>query len=239
VVRGRCWPRAGCSTVDVATVWPSRVGSPWILRWPPSVVLVREPQDELADRDGCRWSAGFRASGCVVPFPGDESAVPGQQGRRRDGKDRCPPVTGDELGEGAEPEPVRGLVAQACAELAVQDPVLVSQDQELGVPAGLTTKQDSGNREQVPGHAVQQRDDHARIVSTGTVGPLTSSDEYLGGRGSQVCGDPDGQDSPKWTTGEPERRSPSLTHIRRHCSLGPHGSADRAPLTPGLLRDQV
>jgi hypothetical protein len=124
----------------------------------PSAVLFREPQDELADCDRCRWSARCLASGGVVLFPGDEFAVPGQQGRWRDGKDRRPPAAGDVPGEGAEPEPVSGLVAQALSQLAVQDRVLVSQDQEFGVSAGLMAKQHCGDREQVPGRAVQKGD---------------------------------------------------------------------------------
>jgi hypothetical protein len=151
-------------TVDAAMVWPSRASSPWILRCPHRLFSVASRRTSWRIAMGVAGRPG--SSGCVVPFPGDESAVPGQQGRRRDGKDRCPSATGDEPGQGAEPEPVRGLVAQVCAELAVQDRILVSQDQELGVPAGLTAKQCAGNREQVPGHVVQQRDDHARIVST-------------------------------------------------------------------------
>jgi hypothetical protein len=58
----------------------------------PSAVLGGKSHDELANRGGCGRAARFRASGCVVPFPGDECAVPGQQGRRCDGKDRRPPV---------------------------------------------------------------------------------------------------------------------------------------------------
>ena len=132
----------------------------------PSAVLGGKPHDELADRGRCRWSARCRAPGRVVPFPSDKFAVPGQQCRRCDGKDRCPPVARDESGEGAEPEPVRWLVLRALSELAAEDRVLVSQDQELGVPGGLAAEQRSGDREQVAGHVVGQRDDHAGIVST-------------------------------------------------------------------------
>jgi hypothetical protein len=90
-----------------------------------------KPQDELADRGRCGRSARCCASSRVVPFPCDEFAVPGQQGCRCDGKDRRPPAAGDEPGEGAEPEQVRRLVAQALVELTAEDRVLVSQDQEL------------------------------------------------------------------------------------------------------------
>jgi hypothetical protein len=53
----------------------------------PSAVLVCEPQEEFADCGRSCWSAWFRASGCVVPFPSDEFAVPGQQRCWCDGKD--------------------------------------------------------------------------------------------------------------------------------------------------------
>jgi hypothetical protein len=99
----------------------------------PSVVLGGTPHDELADRGRCRAAARCCASGRVVPFPGDEFAMPGQQGCWRDRKDRCPPAAGDEPGQGAEPEPVRGLIAQALSQLAALDRVLVSKDQEPGV----------------------------------------------------------------------------------------------------------
>ncbi|AHH98693.1 hypothetical protein KALB_5331 [Kutzneria albida DSM 43870] len=57
----------------------------------PLRVLGRHADDEVLDRCRGRWTP-WAAPVAVVPFPGDQPPMPGQQGRGRDGKD-LPPAT--------------------------------------------------------------------------------------------------------------------------------------------------
>ncbi|MFI9811355.1 hypothetical protein [Saccharothrix variisporea] len=68
----------------------------------PSWVLPGEPQYERVDRRPGRWApdASPRA---VVPLAGHESAVPGEQGARRDREGLLPSATIEQLGQGGEP----------------------------------------------------------------------------------------------------------------------------------------
>ena len=76
----------------------------------PAWVLGGQTDDELLD---CRCSRGTSApAACgVVPLPGDQPAMPGQDRGRRDRKDLGPARTRQQPGQGRQPHPIGRCVA--------------------------------------------------------------------------------------------------------------------------------
>ncbi|GAA3352472.1 hypothetical protein GCM10017744_001590 [Streptomyces antimycoticus] len=75
-----------------------------------SAVLAGETQYEVFDGGLRGRPSGTAALSRVVPAVGDEFAVPGQERAGRDGEDLGPAAAGDQLGQGGEPQAVRGFV---------------------------------------------------------------------------------------------------------------------------------
>lgn len=65
-----------------------------------------------------------------------------------------------QLGQGGEPEPVRGLVADQARQLPAKHRVLVSQHKKLRILRGLVAEQHRWDGQQLPGHLVPQGHDH-------------------------------------------------------------------------------
>jgi len=93
--------------------------------------------------------------------------VPGEQGARRDREDLPPPPTIHQPGEGGEPEPIGGLVADRTRKLSAQDRILVLQHEQLGVLHHLAAQQHRRHGQQLPGDLVQQGHDHPDMLSSG------------------------------------------------------------------------
>ncbi|WP_223887002.1 hypothetical protein [Streptomyces viridosporus] len=127
-------------------------------------------EGELLERGFDGWTAGSTASGGVVPLRHDQSAVPGRQGPRGDREDRSPTAAGDECGQRREPEPARGLVAHRPLEPPTQHRVLVPQHGQLRVLGRVAAQEHRRDGQQLPGHLVQQRHDHSRMIPTAPEG---------------------------------------------------------------------
>ncbi len=90
----------------------------------PLWVLGGHADDQFLDRCCGRRTSGLAARG-VVPLPGDQPAMPGQNRGRSDRKDLCPAATGQQPGQGGQPQPVDGLLVHP-GDLAAQYGVLVA-----------------------------------------------------------------------------------------------------------------
>jgi len=97
----------------------------------PQRVLLRQADGQPGDAPSRRRAAGPAPLAGVV-FPGGEPAVPGQQRRRRHGKDLRPAPARDEPGKRGEPDPVGGFVPHPPG-VPAQHRVLVPEHQQLGV----------------------------------------------------------------------------------------------------------
>jgi hypothetical protein len=120
----------------------------------PARVLTGQVKNELLDRRVGRWSSGGTSTCAVVPLPGDESAMPGQDRRGLDGENLVPAPSGQQRGQGGEPEAVRWLIPDSAAELATEDDVLVSEHEQFSVLTGVMAQQHSGDGQQAAGQLV-------------------------------------------------------------------------------------
>jgi hypothetical protein len=115
----------------------------------PGGILDCHANDQLLDRCCGRRTSGMATCG-VVPFPRDQSAVPGHDGGGSDREDLCPAATWHEPGEGSEPHPVDGPVVHP-SDLSAQHGVLVPQHQQLSILAQVSPHQ-HGAQTQQPAH---------------------------------------------------------------------------------------
>jgi hypothetical protein len=129
----------------------------------PRRVLRRDADHQFADR-GCRGRPSRTPPAGVVPFTGDQPPVPGEQSRRCHREHFTPAVAGDELGQCREPQPVTRLVADP-ADLTAQHRVLMTQDQQLGVPGHRTPGQHHQAAEHAAHKQVDNREDHPAMIS--------------------------------------------------------------------------
>jgi hypothetical protein len=127
----------------------------------PPWILPGQPHNERPDRYRGGWASGTPARG-VVPLRGEEPAMPGKQGAGGDREDLTPVAPGNQPGQGCEPEPVGGLIADRSGQLAAQDRVLVPQHQQFRLLRRLATQEHRWNSQQLPSHLVEQGHDHAR-----------------------------------------------------------------------------
>lgn len=118
-----------------------------------------ESQHECVDGCSSRWTSGTSTRG-VVSLAGHEPAVPGAQGVRRDREDLWPMATVHQSGQGGEPEPIGGLLADRPASCQRRTVFLVPQHEQFGVFAGLAAQQHRRHGRQLPGHLVQQGHGH-------------------------------------------------------------------------------
>jgi hypothetical protein len=102
----------------------------------PAWILLRQAQHQRPDLRPYRRTA--RPAPGISPFPGDQVAVPAQQ-RGWGNHERCPPQSGQELGQGREHRTVGWLQIQAL-DLATQHRDLVTKDQDLDLLRPLATQ---------------------------------------------------------------------------------------------------
>jgi hypothetical protein len=122
----------------------------------PARVFASQIKDELLDRRASGWPPG-RASACaVVPLPGDESAMPGQDRRGLNREDVAPAAAGEQRGQRGEPETISRLVPDLTGDLAPQYGVLVPEHEQFGVFGGVTVQQHRGDGQQSSGQVIQQ-----------------------------------------------------------------------------------
>src|ERR1019366_4032189 len=129
----------------------------------PPRVARRGADDELADR-GCRGRPPGTPPAGVVPFAGDQPPVPGQQRRRGHREHLALPAPGNQPGERGEPQPVTRLVADP-AGLAAQHRVLMTEDQQSGIPGHPASAQHHQAGEQAAHDQVDAREDHSGMIS--------------------------------------------------------------------------
>ena len=128
---------------------------------PPSRIIRRHVEYELADR-GCRgWPSGTPATR-VVPLACGQPPVPGEQRRRGHREHLAPLAAGDQPGQCRQPQPVARLVADP-ADLAAKHGVLVPEHQEPGVLGHLAPGQHHQAAVMITGYvpAIRLPADHA------------------------------------------------------------------------------
>jgi hypothetical protein len=108
----------------------------------PQRILLRQANDQACDSRGCWWAAGLAPVAHVVLLRG-QSAVPGQDRRRRHGEDFAPAPARYEPCQRGEPGPVVRLVPHP-ADVSAQHRVLVPEYQQLSILRPVATEhQDS------------------------------------------------------------------------------------------------
>jgi hypothetical protein len=145
-------------TVDGATGTPSLVSSPWIRRWPPQRILLRQADDEPGDARDRGRAAGLAPLARVVLLRG-QPAMPGQERRRCHREDFGPAVTRYEPSQRGEPDPVGRLVTYR-AGVAAQHRVLVPEYQQLGILRQVRTEHLDGQAENPANYQVDDLERH-------------------------------------------------------------------------------
>ena len=108
----------------------------------PQRILLRQPDGKPGDAPGCRRTTGLALLARVVLSRG-QSAVPGQQRRRRHGEDLCPAPAGEQPRQRREPQPVSRVVPDP-ADVAAEHRVLMPEHQQLsGLRPAAAEHQDS------------------------------------------------------------------------------------------------
>lgn len=165
VRRGAGSTPAACKisqTVDGAIRCPSRANSPLDSAVAPPWVLPRQPQHQLLQRGHRRWTPSASTSSDVVPLRSDKSAVPTQQRPWGDQEDTAPAEQRRQRGQ---PKPVCWLITDRTVNLSPQHRVLMSENEQLGVLAGVPAQQYRRHGQQRTSCSVQQRNDHPGSIS--------------------------------------------------------------------------
>jgi len=131
----------------------------------PNVVLPCPMQHQLLQRGRRRCTPGVSTSSGVVPLPGDQAAVPAQQRPWGDQKDAAPAAAQEQRRQRGLPEPDCGLIADLTVDLSPQHRVLMSENEQLGVLAGVPAQQYRWHGQQRTSCSVQQRNDHLGSIS--------------------------------------------------------------------------
>jgi hypothetical protein len=105
----------------------------------PGGIFSCHPNDQLLDRC-CGWRTFEMATCGVVPFPRDQSAVPGHDGGGSDREDLGPAMTWHKPGQGSQPHSADGPVVHP-SDLSAQHGVLMPQHQQLGILAQVSPHQ--------------------------------------------------------------------------------------------------
>ena len=140
---------------------------------PPRRVLRRHTDHERPDRGWRGRPPGTPPAG-VIPLPGDQPPVPGQQRRRGHREHLTPPAPGDQPRQRRKPEPVAWLVTDP-ADLAAQHRVLVPEHQEFGILGHLTPGQHHHTAEEAAREQVDNREDHSAMIPTRQAAQARSS----------------------------------------------------------------
>src|SRR6266568_5709363 len=124
----------------------------------PQRILLRQPDGKAGDAPGCRRTTGLALLARVVLSRG-QSAVPGQQRRRRHGEDPCPAPPGEEPRQHREPQPVSRVVPDP-ADVAAEHRVLVPEHQQLSSLCPVTAEHQPSRTEDPARQQVDDLEQH-------------------------------------------------------------------------------
>ena len=130
-------------------------------------------QDKFLDRRVGGWASDSAAVCGVVPFGGDELAVPGEQRGWGDREGVAPSASRYEARQCGEPEAIGCFGADGAGEVAAQDRVLVPRHEQFGVFGTVAAQQHCRDGQQPSRQLVQQRHDHQVMISEATPSGVT------------------------------------------------------------------